>query len=140
MSLRSVGAVKDTTTVTLYHPATNEDLKNADKSPMTITLHGPYSQRYKSVLREQQQRRSQALPPSQAARPPALTADELDAYSRELLEQCIEDWKITLEGDDVLPFTPENVQLVLDEFPYVRDQISAAMGDVAGFLVPSPKH
>jgi hypothetical protein len=138
MSLRDVGTVKDTTTITLYHPATGKDLLNADGSAMTITLHGPYSDRYKSVLREQQQRRMTDM--SRATRNATLDADELETMSRELTVRCIEDWKITLEGDETLPFNAANAESVFKEFPWVRDQINAAMGNVADFLEPQKPH
>ena len=138
MSLRDVGAVKDTTTITLYHPATNKDLLNADGSPMTVTLHGPYSSRDKAILREQQQRRMTDM--SRSARQVALDLDEVDAMTRELTIRCIETWHITLEGDEPLPFSADAVEPVLDEFPWVRDQINAAMGNVADFLDTPKKH
>jgi hypothetical protein len=134
MSLRDVGTVKDTTTLTLYHPATGKDLLNADGTAMTVTLHGPYSDRYKSVLREQQQRRMTDM--TRAARGTTLDAEELEAMTRELIVRCIEDWNVTLEGDEKLPFSPETAEGVFAEFPWARDQVSAAMGNVADFLAP----
>ena len=138
MSLRDVGSVKDTTTITLYHPATGKDLLNADKSPMTVTIHGPYSERYKTIIREQQQRRMTDM--ARAARSTSMDPEELDAMTRELTVRCIEDWNITLEGDETLPFSPEAVENVLTEFPWARDQITAAMGNVADFLDTPKKH
>jgi molecular chaperone DnaK (HSP70) len=138
MSLRDVGTVKDTTTITLYHPATGKDLLNADKTPMTITLHGPYSERYKSVLRDQQQRRMTDM--TRAAARTSMTPEEVEALSQELLIRCIEDWSITLEGDEKLAFSVDAVESVMAEFPWLKDQVNAAMGNVADFLEPSKKH
>lgn len=135
MSLRAVGSVKETTTLTLYHPATNEDLLNADKSPMTVTVHGPYSSRYKKALRAQQQDRMTTG--RGRAKSATLSPEELEAFSEALLIECIEDWQITLEGTKKLAFTPESAAEVFKEFPWVREQISAAMGDVGDFLEPS---
>lgn len=139
MSLRAVGTVKDTTTVTLYHPATGKDLLNADGTPMTVTLHGPYSERYKSVIREQQQRRMADMTRA-TARGGSMTPEEVDEFAQELTVRCIEDWAITLEGDEKLPFSTEAVESVFTEFPWVRDQVNAAMGNVADFLEPSKPH
>jgi hypothetical protein len=138
MSLRDVGTVKDTTTITLYHPATGKDLLNADKTPMTITLHGPYSERYKTVLRDQQQRRMTDM--TRAAARTSMTPEEVEALSQELLIRCVEAWSITLEGDEKLAFSPEAVETVMAEFPWLKDQVNAAMGNVADFLEPSKKH
>jgi len=138
MSLRDVGTVKDTTTITLFHPATGKDLLNADGTPMTVTVHGPYSERYKAVLRDQQQRRMTDM--TRAAARTNMTPEEIDAFAQELMTRCIEDWALTLEGDDKLPFSAEAATTVLAEFPWLRDQINAAIGDVAGFLEPSKTH
>jgi hypothetical protein len=133
MSLRDVGTVKETTTVTLYHPATGKDLLNADDTPMTVTVHGPYSRLYKSVMREQQQRRMTDVPRG-GARGAIITSEDVEAYSHELLVRCIESWQITLEGDEKLAFSRDAVESVLADFPWVRDQLAAAMGNVADFL------
>jgi hypothetical protein len=138
MSLRDVGTVKDTTTITLYHPATGKDLLNADGTPMTVTLHGPYSERYKSVLREQQQRRMTDM--TRGSRNTTLDADEIEAMSRELILRCVETWSLTLEGDEKLAFSRETVDSVFVEFPWARDQVNAAMGNVADFLEPQKAH
>jgi hypothetical protein len=138
MSLREVGSVKDTTTITLYHPATGKDLANADGTPMTITLHGPYSTRYKTIMREQQQRRLTDAP--RGARAPTMDADEIETMSRELVVRCVETWSLTLEGDKKLAFSPDAVNEVFTEFPWVRDQVNAAIGNVADFLAPQKPH
>jgi hypothetical protein len=104
---------------------------------MTVLLHGPYSARYKAVLREQQQRRPSSTAASRAARVSVLDPEEMESYTRELFARCIEDWAITLEGEEQLPCTPENIESVLTEFVWLRDQISMAMGDISGFLEPS---
>jgi len=138
MSLRDVGTVKDTTTITLYHPGTGKDLLNADATPMTVVIHGPYSERYKAVIRDQQQRRMTDM--TRGGRSTTMNPDELDAMSRELAVRCVEDWAITLEGDEKLPFSPQAVESVFAEFPWVRDQIMGAMGNVADFLDTPKKH
>lgn len=138
MSLRDVGTVKDTTTITLYHPATGADLLNADGTPMTVTIHGPYSARYKGILRDQQQKRV-----AEISRPGAratMTAAEIEALTDDLLRQCVETWEITLEGDEKLPFSREAVDDVFTEFPWLKDQVNAALGNVADFLEPPKRH
>lgn len=137
MSLREVGTVKETTIVTLYHPATRKPLLNADQSPMTVTIHGPYSERYKTVLREQQQRRMADMAQGDVLN---MTPEEVEEFAQELLLRCVEAWDLTLEGDEKLPFSADAVASVMSEFPWVRDQVNIAMGNVAGFLEPSKKH
>lgn len=137
MSLRDVGTVKDTTTLTLHHPATGKPLLNADGTPMTVVLHGPYSERYKGVLRDQQQRRMTDM--GRATRT-TMTPEEIDSFANDLLVSCIEDWSITLEGDEKLPFSRDAVESVMAEFPWVKDQINAVMGNIADFLEPPKRH
>jgi hypothetical protein len=138
MSLRDVGTIKDTTTITLLHPVTGKPLLNADETPMTVVLHGPYSERYKTILREQQQRRMTDM--SRAARAATMTPEEIDAFANELLVRCIEDWSITLEGDEKLAYSQASVESVLVEFPWVKDQINAVLGNIADFLEPPKRH
>lgn len=136
MSLYDVGTVKDTTAITIYHPKTREPLPNGDGTMMTVTVHGPYSARYKAVLREQQQRRATDI----ANLGTTLSMDELETMSREITIRCIETWSITLQGDDRPKFTPEVAEEVFAKFPWFRDQVSAAMGDVGNFLEPQKPH
>ena len=49
MDLMNIGTTKETTDVTLYNPVNSEILTNEDRSEMTITIHGPYSKKYKTI-------------------------------------------------------------------------------------------
>lgn len=137
MSLQSVGKVKDTTIVTLKHPDPRATLKNPDDSAMTVTLHGPYSKRYKSTLRAQQQARVEEM--ASSGMDGNLSPEELDAMTRELLAKCIEDWNIWETDDIQLECTPENIEKVFEEQPWILDQLSAALGRSGNFLdAPKP--
>ena len=57
MDLMNIGTTKETTDVTLYNPVNSEILTNEDRSEMTITVHGPYSKKYKPISHAQQNRR-----------------------------------------------------------------------------------
>jgi hypothetical protein len=130
MSLRDFGTVKETTVVTIIRPDTRKPALNADKTPMTVTLHGPYSKRYRSILRAQQQKR--AMDASITGE--EMSPDDLETFSTELLIGCIEDWSITLEGDTKLPFSREAAESVLAEFPWLKDQLSIALMSSSNFL------
>lgn len=132
MGLRSVGKIRHTTVVTLRDPATNKPLAGIDDQPMTVTLHGPYSARYKKVLREQQQTRVATAQEHGGAI--TISPEEMEAYTIELLVQCIEGWTVTLEGDEIAPVDPDGIRAVLDEFPWVADQLNAALGNTGNFL------
>ena len=136
MGLRDIGAVKDTTDVELYHPATAELLLNADKTPMTITVHGPYSEKFKAVQRAQMNRRLARA--QRAGRSTEIKAEQVEAETLEQLLKCVEAWNITVK-DEPEPFSEDNVRAVFDEFPWVREQVEAAFGDARAFLDTSAK-
>lgn len=136
MGLRDIGAVKDTTDVELYHPATAEPLLNADKSTMTITVHGPYSEKFKAVQRAQMNRRLARA--QRAGRSTDIKAEQIEAETLEQLIECVESWNLTVK-DEPEDFSTENVRAVFEEFPWVREQVEAVFGDARAFLGDSAK-
>lgn len=136
MGLKDIGTVKDTTDITLYHPATSEPLLNADGSEMTVTIHGPYSKRYKEIEREQQNRRFARA--QRSGRGMNIKAEQLEAENFDLLVKCIETWNISL-GKEPEAFSVETAREVLTEYPWVREQVQAGLGDQAAFLETSGK-
>lgn len=139
MALKDVGNLSDTVVVTLRHPDPRQKLTpNADGTPMTVTLYGPHSTHYKAVVREQQQRHTEA---GAGVNPlSAFSAEDIEEMETEALKRCIADWNLTLEGEDKFPFTPENVDALFAEVNWVSNQLFAAWGNTAGFLAPSKKH
>jgi hypothetical protein len=131
MGLNSIGAVKDTTDVELVHPKTGEVLTNDDGSPMVITVHGPYSKNYKSVIHAQQNKR--LMKAQRMGGKMTLTAEELEASAMDLLVKCTADWKITLDKG-LEKFSEEKVRQVYTDMPWVRDQVEAVFGDTRAFL------
>ena len=133
--LRSIGAVKDTTTLTVTDPRTGKPVLHGDGSPMTLTLHGPYSAVYKTLLRDQQQKRVEEAAGGPVA---PLTQAETEATMNALVRGCVAAWDLTLEGDEVPPCDPETVDAVFTEFVWLYDQCFAALGRVSDFF-ESPK-
>ena len=131
MSLADVGKMKQTTVVVLKHPDPTKKLKNPDGAPMTVTLHGPYSDRYKAVTRAQQQRRMTEL---EAAGDTSLDQETLDAYTRELVVGCIDSWSIWATPDLEMVFSPAAAEGLFNEHPWILDQLSRALGRTASFL------
>lgn len=138
MSLRSVGKTKATTTITVCDPETREPLKTiGGEDNMTVTIHGPYSDHYKRVLRDQQKARATEMGSSATA---SLSAAEIDAFSRNLLIECIESWTVTLEGDEIVPLEREAIEAVFAEFPWLRDDIDVALGTRGNFIERPKPH
>ena len=131
MGLNDIGKVKETTDVELMHPSTGETLLNDDGTPMTITVHGPYSSTYKSVSHNQQNKR--LMKAQRTGGKLNLTAEELEASSLELLVKCTEGWSLTLDKKPE-DFSQDKARQVYMEHPWVREQVDAVFGDTRAFL------
>ena len=131
MDLMNIGTTKDTTDVVLYNPVNSEILTNEDKSEMTITVHGPYSKKYKSISHAQQNRR--LMKAQRTGGKLNLTAEELEVAASDLLIKCVESWNITLGGEKP-KCTEAKVRELFETLPWVREQVDAAMGDSQAFL------
>ena len=131
MDLMNIGTTKETTDVILYNPINSEILVNDDKSEMTITIHGPYSKKYKSISHAQQNRR--LMKAQRTGGKLNLTAEELESSALDLLVKCVDGWSITLSGEK--PECKEaKVREVFEALPWVREQVDAALGDAQAFL------
>ena len=131
MDLMNIGTTKETTDVTLYNPVNSEILTNEDNSEMTITIHGPYSKKYKTISHAQQNRR--LMKAQRTGGKLNLTAEEIEASALDLLVKCVDGWNITLSGE--MPECKEaKVREVFEALPWVREQVDAALGDAQAFL------
>lgn len=131
MDLMNIGTTKETTDVVLYNPVNSEVLRNEDGSEMTITVHGPYSKKYKAISHAQQNRRLQKA--QRTGGKLNLTAEEIEASALDLLVKCVEAWTITIGGEQ--PAASEaKVREVFEKLPWVREQVDAALGDAQAFL------
>jgi hypothetical protein len=131
MDLMNIGTTKETTDVTLYNPVNSEILTNEDSSEMTITIHGPYSKKYKTISHAQQNRR--LMKAQRTGGKLNLTAEEIEASALDLLVKCVDGWNITLSGE--MPECKESkVREVFEALPWVREQVDAALGDAQAFL------
>ena len=131
MDLMNIGKTKETTDVTLYNPINSEILLNEDGSEMTITVHGPYSKKYKSIAHAQQNRRLQKA--QRTGGKLNLSAEEIEAAALDLLIKCVDGWNITLGGEQP-DCTEAKVREVFTELPWVREQVDSALGDAQAFL------
>ncbi len=131
MDLMNIGTTKETTDVVLYNPVNSELLLNDDNSEMTITVHGPYSSKYKSISHNQQNRR--LMKAQRTGGKLNLTAEEIEASALDLLVKCVDGWNITL-GGETPDCTEAKVREVFEDLPWVREQVDAALGDAQAFL------
>jgi len=132
MSLRKIAQTKDTTVVTLVDPDDLETvLTNADGSPMTITVYGPFSKKYKELNFKAQDKRLKKL--QRTGGKMQISAEELAEAAREVLMGCVVEWNVTIE-DDPEPFTPDAIARVFEEFPWVVTQLDTVIGNELNFL------
>ena len=131
MDLMNIGTTKETTDVVLYNPVNSEVLRNEDGSEMTITVHGPYSKKYKAISHAQQNRRLQKA--QRTGGKLNLTAEEIEASALDLLVKCVEAWNVTIGGEQPAA-TEAKVREVFEKLPWVREQVDAALGDAQAFL------
>jgi len=129
--LNAIGKIKETTDVMLTHPVTGDPVNNADGSQMSITIHGPYSKRYKQISHEQQNRR--LIKAQRSGGKLNLTAEDLEASSLDMLVKCVEGWNVSLSAKPEA-FSEEAVIKVFTDMPWVREQVDAAFGDTKAFL------
>jgi len=137
MGLRSVGQIKDTTVIQIKEPGTGRNFKNVDGTPMTITLHGPYSARYKTENRMAERELAET---ARGMDEGGLT-EAIEQRSRDTLLACIEDWSLTLDTGPKaakIPFSPETAAEVFLEFPWLVEQVERAFSKIANFLETRP--
>lgn len=131
MGLNDIKVV-ETTTVELIHPITGEPLINeSDGTPMTITVHGPYSARYKQLVHAQQNRRLQQAQRSNGKT--TLTAEDLETAALEMLVKCTADWNLTLDTKKE-PFSEDAAKRVYESWPFIRARVEEVFGDERAFL------
>jgi len=137
MGLRSVGQIKDTTVVQLKEPGDGRNFVNNDGTPMTITIHGPYSARYKIVKRKADREIAEE---ARGLEDSAIT-EIIEKHTRQTLLACIEDWSLTLDSDPKAkqtPFNQETAAAVFLEFPWLVEQVERAFSKIANFLETRP--
>lgn len=131
--------------VEILHPVTRVPLG------VRILVFGTDSEIYRSHLRRRQNR---TMERAKRGRGQAVTAEELENESTDLLVACTKGWEAdVVEGDGeektvttvaaipfgaegLLPCTPENVRRIYAHpgFRWLREQVDAEIGDRANFL------
>jgi len=137
MGLLSVAVVHDTIDVTIcdphVRPRKKVPLTNADGTPMTITMAGPYSDTYKKLMHERQTLRLKAA--QEAGGDLDFSAKMFEVEQNALLRGCRVGWNISIT-DKPEPFTPESVEKLMTNknLAWVKDQIDVAFGSTRDFL------
>ena len=97
---------------------------------VTITVAGTYSSRYRRATDAQRERMLKS-------RRASLTGEQLNRQQLELVAACIISWEgFTAEGKPY-PLTKENAVALLDNAPWIREEVESAMGDHSAYFLAS---
>lgn len=130
MDLNSLEVKSEHATITLFHPTENVALSNDDGTPMTVTVCGKYSRKYREIQQNQQNAR---LKRAERGGKMKLSAAEIVADRLDLVVGCVESWHIQLDGE-YPDCSPALVRSVFERFPWMREQIEVEMEDSQAFL------
>jgi hypothetical protein len=113
--------------MTVDHPTKPEPLLKADGAPMTITLVGKDSDRFRKATRAALNRRL-------ASRKIKVKAEDLEAENLEGLVACTIAWDGIMVDGAALDCTPVNVRAVYTRFPFIREQVAEFVEERANFF------
>jgi hypothetical protein len=130
--------------VAILNPETDQPLG------VFITVYGSDSEKFKSIQRRQTNRRLELAARNRGKKKAAITAEAIEAEGMELLVACTACWKsevkdadgkvtgyrpqVELDDDEWLDCTPQNVQRLYEELPWLKEQIDQEIGDRSNFL------
>lgn len=117
-------------TFDLMHPKTGEP------TGASITVRGADSDTYQEKFRECQRRRLGAMG-RQRREMPNLAQVESDAL--ELVAACIIGWQGIDEHGVPVPFSETAARSLFERFPWIREQVDAAVHERANFLASAAK-
>lgn len=99
---------------------------NQDR-PVTITVVGTYSSTYRRAAEANRDRMLKQ-------RRNSLDGDQIHRQSLELVAACILEWDGFTAGEQPYALTKANAVALLDQCPWIREQVEAAMHDHAAFF------
>lgn len=113
--------------LTVLRPDNGEPMRTAAGEPVTVTIAGRDSRRYRRAERAMIQRR--------LANPDVEMTDEVVEQERaRILADCVVSWSgVTLEGAE-LECTADNAQMMFIRFPWLADQVDAFQARRANFF------
>jgi hypothetical protein len=117
----------DSAEIGILHPSTGEDLG------ITITVASIDSKTYRKAQHEQANAQIGQMA-AKGAKGVAVTAEVVEERGLALLTKCTLGWRgVEFEGK-TLECTPENVRMVYDQFPWIREQVDRAIANRSHFF------
>jgi hypothetical protein len=114
--------------VQIYHPGTNEDLG------ISIHVLGKDSDEFIKVSRAQSKKRLAKMSKGGFRNTAPVPVEEIDQDSLALLAACTKSWKGVIVEGKAIECTPDNVVMIYERFPWIREQVDTAIGDRANFI------
>jgi len=114
--------------VRIFHPGTNEDLD------ISITVLGKDSDAFQKVSRAQNKKRMAKMQKGGFRSITPAPLEEIEQDGITLLAACTTGWSgVIIEGKEI-PFSTDNVVMVYERFPWIKEQVDTAIGDRANFI------
>lgn len=123
--LDSVAVANQGETLTLLHPATNEELD------ITITLMGSDSDEYRNTIKK---RFEAAQRQAKNKRNQEVDLDDAEQKSQELLAKMTLGWENLQMDGKSLKFTFEAAKEIYSKFPWIREQVEKFVSDRSNFI------
>lgn len=134
-TLDTVAASEQGARMEVQHPTTNEVLTQRSGEPVTITLAGQDSKRFRDAERKASNKR---LATQASGRMIRMTSEGIDNDRLEALVSCTITWEgVGWDGADK-EFTPANAREAYKKLPWLREQAEAFTADRANFLKAPP--
>lgn len=95
--------------------------------PVQIVVAGSYSHRYRRAINAQTTRML-------GRRAQKMTGELAQENRMEVISRCVISWSGFNSNGQPIPCTPENVKVVMERAPWIRDQVEAAMEDHEAFF------
>lgn len=119
----------DTYTFQVKHPATREVLTKSNGKPMTLTIYGPYSEKFRKVAHDQAKKRLSKAKDNKVE----LTQEDYESFALDTLSATVADWDISFDGKSV-PFSEEKVREILKSLPWLVEQLRDEQDNTTNFF------
>jgi len=114
--------------VQIYNPATNEDLD------IVIHVLGKDSDEFQRISRAQGRKRMAKMAKGGFRSVSATSAEEIEQDAIALLAACTTGWSGVVIGGKAIDYNQDNAVMLYTRFPWIREQVDAAIGDRANFI------
>ena len=129
MDLMNLKPTSETVEVKLVHPNTGDNLKNDDKTDMTITVYASHSKEHKAAMHEQTNKRLKTM---QSGKKATFKSEEIEESTLALLSKITASWDITYNGEKP-KLTVAKAKELYEEVFWIKDQIEEALADSLDF-------